>query len=127
LQIDFRPVRERTVSANPLGLKRLHHAEFWVGNAKQAAYFYRKAFGFSQRAYSGLETGSRDTASYLLQQNQVRFVLTSALHSGSPVAAHVARHGDGVRDLAFEVRDADAAYETALQRGARSAQPPRTL
>ncbi len=66
---------------NPLGLKRLHHVEFWVGNAKQAAFYYRDAFGFSQAAYAGLETGHRDAASYVLRQGEATFVLTSGHHA----------------------------------------------
>lgn len=112
------------MSENPLGLKRLHHAEFWVGNAKQAAHFYRKSFGFSQTAYAGLETGRRDAASYVLQQNQVRFIITTALQSDSPIAKFVARHGDGVRDLAFEVEDATKAHDEAVRRGAKSVLAP---
>jgi 4-hydroxyphenylpyruvate dioxygenase len=112
------------VSDNPLGLKRLHHAEFWVGNAKQAAYFYRKAFGFSQVAYAGLETGSREAARYALAQHQVRLVLSTPLGPGTAMGAHIDKHGDGVRDLAFTVEDAEHAHAEAVRRGARSVLPP---
>jgi 4-hydroxyphenylpyruvate dioxygenase len=112
------------LSENPLGLKRLHHAEFWVGNAKQAAYFYRKAFGFSQVAYSGLETGNRESARYALQQQEVRFILSTPLGSGSEMSEHLRRHGDGVRDLAFTVADAQKAHAEALRRGATSVREP---
>ncbi|HSR53262.1 MAG TPA: 4-hydroxyphenylpyruvate dioxygenase [Acidobacteriota bacterium] len=112
---------------NPLKLRKIHHVEFWVGNAKQAAYFYRNAFGFSQTGYSGLETGRRDRASYLLEQNKVRFVLSTPLNSDSPLSRHIARHGDGVKDIVFHVDDADAAYEEALRRGAESAFEPRDV
>ncbi len=115
------------MSENPLGLKRLHHAELWVGNAKQAAYYYIHAFGFSQFAYSGLETGRRDRARYALQQGKIRFVLSTALAPDDPMYAWLARHGDGVRDLAFEVEDVDHAFEEALRRGAEGAVRPRTL
>jgi len=115
------------VSENPLKLKRLHHAEFWVGNAKQAAYYYSRAFGFSPTADSGLETGRRDRASYLLEQNQVRFVLSTPLSPDDPMHAHLSRHGDGVRDLAFEVEDAHWAHDEAVRRGARSAVAPREV
>ena len=81
---------------NPLRLKSIHHVELWVGNAKQAAFYYRQAFGFSQVAYAGLETGRRDAASYALQQGKVRLVLTTPFAPDDPIAAHVARHGDGV-------------------------------
>src|ERR687886_3064061 len=81
------------------------YIEFYVGNAKQAAHYYRSAFGFQLVGYRGPETGIRDRASYLLQQGKVRFVLTSALTPNHPVAEHVHRHGDGVRDLALWVDD----------------------
>jgi len=104
---------------NPLKLKKVHHVEFWVGNAKQAAYYYRNAFGFSQIAYAGLETGSRQSASYVLQQGKTNFVLTTPLVPDSPAAEHIRKHGDGVRDIALEVEDADFAFEEAVQRGAQ--------
>ncbi len=112
---------------DPLHLKRIHHVEFWVGNAKQAAYFYRSAFGFSQTAYAGLETGNRDVASYVLGQNKATFVLTTPLSSDGPVNDFIVRHGDGVRDIAFEVADADRAYEAAIERGAESAMEPHDM
>src|SRR3972149_5382037 len=82
------------------------HIEFWVGNAKQSALYYRYAFGFDLVAYCGPETGVRDRASYVLQQGAIRLVLTSPLGPDGEIAAHVHRHGDGVRDLAFWVDDA---------------------
>jgi 4-hydroxyphenylpyruvate dioxygenase len=109
---------------NPLRLRQIHHIEFWVGNAKQAAFFYRQAFGFSGVAYAGLETGRRDSASYVLQQGKARFVLTTPLTPEGPVAEHIQLHGDGVRDIAFQVDDADAAFEAAVNRGARPAIEP---
>ena len=93
---------------NPLGLKKIHHVEFYVGNAKQAEFFYRKAFGFSRAAYSGLETGNRETTSYVVRQNRVNFVLTTPLNPEHPAAEHIKQHGDGVRDIAFQVEDEDA-------------------
>jgi 4-hydroxyphenylpyruvate dioxygenase len=101
--------------------------EFYVGNAKQASHYYRSAFGFQLVAYRGPETGTRDRASYLLQQNKVRLVLTSALAPDHPVAAHVALHGDGVRDIALWVDNAERAFELAIERGARQAQKPTVL
>src|SRR5436305_6609583 len=92
-------VRDVTRGENPLRLKRIHHVEFWAGNAKQSAFFYRKAFGFSQLAYSGLETGNRDTASYVLSQGKIRFVVTSPLREDHTAAEHIRRHGDGVIDI----------------------------
>jgi len=108
------------------------YIEFWVGNAKQASQFYRAAFGFQLVAYRGPETGVRDRASYLLQQEKIRFVLTTPIRpdlsdEARMVADHVHRHGDGVRDLALWVDDAREAYAKAIDRGAVSAQEPRVL
>src|SRR5687768_10812350 len=112
---------------NPLGLKKIHHVEFYVGNAKQAEFYYRKAFGFSRAAYSGLETGNRETTSYLLKQNNVNFVLTTPLHPEHPAAEHIKQHGDGVRDIAFYVEDADHAFNEAVKRGATAIAKPHDL
>src|SRR4051812_17824432 len=101
------------------------YVEFYVGNAKQAAHFYQSAFGFQLAAYRGPETGVRDRVSYLLTQNKIRFVLTSPLGPEGGVAEHVAKHGDGVRDLALWVDDARDAYEKAVERGAVPAYEPR--
>ena len=112
---------------NPLGLKKIHHVEFYVGNAKQAEFFYRRAFGFSRAAYSGLETGNRETTSYLLRQNRVNFVLTTPLLPEHPAAEHIKQHGDGVRDIAFQVEDSDHAFNEAVRRGATPVSEPRDL
>lgn len=109
-----------TDEKNPLGLKKIHHVEFYVGNAKQAEFYYRKAFGFSRVAYSGLETGNRETTSYVLRQNRVNFVLTTPLTPDHAAAEHIKQHGDGVRDIAFLVEDADAAFNKAVKRGAKA-------
>ena len=109
-----------TDEKNPLGLKKIHHVEFYVGNAKQAEFYYRKAFGFSRAAYSGLETGNRETTSYLMRQNRVNFVLTTPLSPEHPAAEHIKQHGDGVRDIAFQVEDADHAFNEAVKRGAKA-------
>ncbi len=101
-----------------LPIKGYDAIEFWVGNAKQAAYFYRRAFGFELVAYAGPETGLRGRASYVLKQRAVRFVLTSAMDPDDPVNRHQSLHGDGVRDVAFTVPDAEEAFEVAVQRGA---------
>src|SRR3954468_1220163 len=93
--------------------------EFYVGNAKQASHYYQSAFGFQLAAYRGPETGTRDRASYLLQQNKVRLILTSPITPDHPAAAHIALHGDGVRDIALWVDDARDAFEVAVERGAR--------
>lgn len=116
-----------TTLQNPLGLKKIHHVEFYVGNAKQAEFYYRKAFGFSRAAYSGLETGNRETTSYLLKQNNVNFVLTTPLSPEHPAAEHIKRHGDGVRDIAFQVEDADHAFNEAVKRGATPITEPHDL
>jgi len=109
---------------NPLKLKRIHHVEFFVGNAKQAAYYYCKGFGFSQVAYSGLETGHRKRASYALSQGKANLVLTTPLTPDHPAAEHIRKHGDGVRDIALEVADADQAFAEAVRRGAKPAEEP---
>jgi 4-hydroxyphenylpyruvate dioxygenase len=119
--------RDVTRGENPLKLKRVHHVEFWAGNAKQSAFFYRKAFGFSQLAYSGLETGNRETASYVLSQGKIRFVITSPLAAQHASADHIKRHGDGVRDIALLVEDADFAFAEAVRRGAKPAIEPHDL
>ncbi len=106
------------MSGNDLGLKRIHHVEYLVGNAKQAAYFYRRVFGFSRTAYSGLETGNREQASYVLEQEKARLVLTTPYGTGSWMNEHLDKHGDGACDIAFEVEDVDAAYAEAISRGA---------
>jgi 4-hydroxyphenylpyruvate dioxygenase len=116
-----------TPQQNPLRIKRIHHLEFWVGNAKQAAHFYRTAFGFNVAAYSGLETGNRETTSYLLSQGDVRLLLTTPMRDGGAINAHIARHGDGVRDIALEVEDADHAFAEATSRGAVAVSDPASL
>ena len=103
------------------------HLELYVGNAKQAAYYYKAAFGFQTVAYAGPETGVRDRASYVVQQGKIRLVLTTAMHSDHVIADHVRQHGDGVKILALWVDDAYASYEQTMARGARSYQEPRTL
>ena len=113
-----------SVADDFLPLKGTDHVEFYVGNARQAAYFYRVAFGMSLVAYAGPETGQRDRASYVLQQGKIRFVLTTALRSGNPIADHVARHGDAVRVVALWVDDARAAWRETTRRGAISVAEP---
>jgi len=110
-----------------LKIRGTDHVEFYVGNAKQAAYYYAHAFGFAVVAYSGLETGVRDRASYVLQQGKVRFVLTAPLGPEGPIAEHVHRHGDGVRDIALDVEDVDRAFEGTTKRGARSIVEPHDV
>jgi 4-hydroxyphenylpyruvate dioxygenase len=119
------------VIADPLSLERdflplkgTDHVEFYVGNARQAAHFYRTAFGMTLVAYAGPETGLRDRASYVVQQGKVRFVLTTPLRRGNPIADHVAAHGDGVRSIALWVDDARRAWRETTRRGAVSVAEP---
>jgi len=100
------------------------YVEFYVGNAKQAAHFYKTAFGFQSLAYAGLETGVRDRTSYVLVQDKIRFVLTSPLKSDSPIAEHIKKHGDGVKVMALWVEDARKSYEETIKRGAKSFMEP---
>src|SRR5918912_1468254 len=103
------------------------HVELWVGNAKQAAYFYEHALGFTRTAYAGPETGVRDRASYVLERGEIRLVLTSGLREDHEVSRHQCRHGDGVKDISLAVPDAADAYRQAVQRGARGVAEPRWL
>jgi 4-hydroxyphenylpyruvate dioxygenase len=105
-------------------LNGIHHVELFVGNALQSAYYYAHAFGFRRVAYRGLETGTRDQVSHVLQQGRIRLVLTGALHSDSPIAAHQHKHGDGVKDIALSVPSVDHAYREATSRGAESVAEP---
>ena len=100
------------------------YVEFYVGNAKQAAHFYKTAFGFQSHAYRGLETGSRDEVSYVLKQDKIRLVLTTPLNSKSPINQHLAKHGDGVKVVALWVEDARSAWEETTKRGAKSFMEP---
>jgi 4-hydroxyphenylpyruvate dioxygenase len=104
----------------------IDYLQFYVGNAKQAAHFY-KALGFTPVAYSGLETGSRDRVSWCMQQGDVRFVLTGALGAQSEITDHVKAHGDGVHDVALRVPDAEDAYRVALERGATGVSEPKVF
>ena len=101
--------------------------EFYVGNAKQAAHYYGSAFGFQLLAYRGPETGHRESASYLLQQDKVRLLLTTPIRSEGEIADHVHRHGDGVKDIALWVDDARSAFSLAVERGAKPAREPKVI
>jgi 4-hydroxyphenylpyruvate dioxygenase len=114
-QVDFLP------------LQGTDYVEFYVGNAKQAAHFYKTAFGFQSLAYAGPETGVRDKVSYVIRQNKLTFVLTTPLRSGNPIADHIYKHGDGVKVLALRVDDATDAYEQTTKRGAKSYVEPERL
>src|SRR5436190_1237695 len=114
------------MTSDPLDLQGIDYVEFYVSNALQATHFYRTTLGLRPVAYAGLETGVRDRASWVLARRNIRFVLTAPLLPDpcDPIAAHIARHGDGVKDIALRVADADAAYREAVRRGARSIQEP---
>src|SRR5947209_15515732 len=105
----------------------IDHLELYVGNAAQAAYYYTRALGFTETAYRGLETGSRDRVSHVLEQGRIRLVLTGTLTGDDEIAEHHKRHGDGVRAIALSVPDATAAYEHAVAHGARGLETPHTL
>lgn len=100
------------------------YVEFYVGNAKQAAHFYKTAFGFQSYAYSGLETGNKERASYVLKQDKIRLVLSTPLSSKSPINQHIMKHGDGVKVIALWVEDATAAFEETTKRGAKAFMQP---
>ena len=119
--------RRTPVEQDFLPLNGTDYVEFYVGNARQAAYFYRAAFGFRLAAYRGPETGVRETASYLVVQDKIRLVFTTPLMSDTAIAEHVRVHGDGVRDIALWVDDAESAWRETTARGARSVRAPETL
>jgi 4-hydroxyphenylpyruvate dioxygenase len=108
-------------------LHGIDHVELWVGNAAQASWFLTHAYGFTEVAFSGLETGERDRASHVLEQGSIRLVITGALHSGTEIGRHHARHGDGIKAIALSVPDVDHAYAEATARGAVGVTEPRTL
>src|SRR5438067_11615026 len=105
----------------------IDHVEYYVGNAKQAAYYYCKALGFHVTAYAGPETGARDRASWVCEQGEARYVFTGAMEPGSFIAKHAFEHGDGVRDVALRVPDAAHAWEEATKRGAETVAEPEVL
>ncbi|MCT4628943.1 4-hydroxyphenylpyruvate dioxygenase [Winogradskyella sp.] len=100
------------------------YVEFYVGNAKQAAHFYKTAFGFQSYAYKGLETGSKETVSYVVKQDKIKLVLTTPLNSKHPINDHIVKHGDGVKVVALWVDDARKSYEETIKRGAKSYMEP---
>jgi 4-hydroxyphenylpyruvate dioxygenase len=108
-------------------LHGIDHIELWVGNAAQAAYYFRHAFGFTPVAFAGLETGLRDRVSHVLQQGRIRLVLTGTLHAGTEIAAHQRAHGDGVKHVALSVPSVDVAYHEAVARGATGLVEPYEL
>lgn len=118
---------KHTEAADFLPLNGTDYIELYVGNAKQAAHFYKTAFGFQSLAYAGPETGVKDRASYVLVQNKMRLMLTSPLHSDSPIAEHHKKHGDGVKVLALWVDDAYDAFEQTTKRGGKPYMQPTTI
>jgi 4-hydroxyphenylpyruvate dioxygenase len=114
-------------AADVMPVHGIDHLEMFVGNAAQAAYYYTRAWGFTEIAYRGLETGTRDQVSHVLQQGRIRLVLTGTLTGDDEIAEHHKRHGDGVRTIALSVPDATAAYEHAVAHGARGLQTPYTV
>jgi 4-hydroxyphenylpyruvate dioxygenase len=114
-QVDFLP------------LQGTDYVEFYVGNAKQAAHFYKTAFGFQSLAYAGPETGMKDKVSYVIHQNKLTFVLTTPLKINNEIADHIYKHGDGVKFLSLKVEDATSAWEQTTQRGGKSYMEPTTL
>ncbi|MBI3501591.1 MAG: 4-hydroxyphenylpyruvate dioxygenase [Bacteroidetes bacterium] len=110
-----------------LPLNGTDYVEFYVGNAKQSAYYYQSAWGYELVAYAGLETGMKDRASYVLQQGKIRLVLTTSLDPNSEITKHVAKHGDGVKVLALWVDDAEKSFNETVKRGAKPFSPPQTF
>lgn len=117
----------QTSTVDFLPLHGTDYVEFYVGNAKQAAHFYKTAFGFQSLAYAGPETGVMDRASYVIRQEKLTFVLTTALKPNNPIADHVALHGDGIKMLALKVDDASDAWLQTTKRGAKSYMEPKTF
>src|SRR6478672_7588725 len=114
-------------AADFLPLKGIDHVEFWVGNARQAAAYYRALWGFTPVAYSGLETKVRDRSRYVMVQNDIRFVFTAPLTPDGEIAEHVRAHGDGVHDIAFRVADVESAWRETTSRGAVTALAPTEI
>lgn len=121
------PSKKENQQKDFLPLLGTDHVEFYVGNAKQAAHYYKTAFGFQSLAYAGPETGVKDKASYVVRQNKLTFVLTTPLQKNNEIADHIARHGDGVKMLALKVENATSAWEETTKRGGKSYMKPTTL
>jgi 4-hydroxyphenylpyruvate dioxygenase len=121
------PILPNTIAADFLPLQGTDYVEFYVGNAKQAAHFYKTVFGFQSLAYAGPETGVKDKVSYVICQNKLTFVLTTPLRGDNEIADHIYKHGDGVKVLALKVDDATNAWQETTKRGAKSYLAPTTL
>jgi len=118
-QLEILP-EQKSKNEEFLPINGTDYIELYVGNAKQAAHYYKTAFGFQSFAYAGLETGLKDRASYVIQQGKITLVLTTPLHPDSPIAEHIKQHGDGVKVIAFGVDDAEKSYNETVKRGAQS-------
>jgi len=121
------PKKSAAAEADFLPLEGTDYVEFYVGNAKQAAHFYKAAFGFQSLAYAGPETGQKDRVSYAIRQHKLTFVLTTPLRPDNPIADHISKHGDGVKHLALRVADATSAWKETTKRGGKSYLDPTTL
>ena len=120
------PTKTPAAEKDFLPLQGTDYIEFYVGNAKQAAHYYKTVFGFQSLAYCGPETGTKENASYAIRQNKLTFVLTTPLRSGNAIADHIAKHGDGVKAIALKVEDATSAWEETTRRGGKSFLEPMT-
>lgn len=129
METSVAPSKKKHLTAEEdfLPLLGTDYVEFYVGNAKQAAHFYKTAFGFQSLAYSGPETGVKDRVSYVIRQNKLTFMLTTPLRKGNPIADHIAKHGDGVKMLALKVENATSAWEETTKRGGKSYMEPTVL
>lgn len=121
------PDTQRLQQQDFLPLKGTDYVEFYVGNAKQAAHYYKSAFGFQSLAYAGPETGVKDRCSYVVRQNKLTFVFTTPLRTDNAIADHIYKHGDGVKVLALMVDDATDAFEQTTKRGGKSYMEPTSL
>jgi len=115
------------MSKFPYKINGFDHCELYVSNAKQTAHYYRTTMGFKPIAYRGLETGHRNSVSYVLNQGQINLVITSPLEKNTEIGAHIDRHGDGIKDVAFTVDNAESAWKTSIERGAKSAMEPKEI
>src|SRR5437868_11506215 len=120
------PKKAPAAEADFLPLEGTDYVEFYVGNAKQAAHFYKTAFGFQSLAYSGPETGTKDRVSYAIRQNKLTFLLTTPLRTDNPIADHIAKHGDGGKAIAAKVKDATSAWNETTKRDGKSILKPTT-
>src|SRR5438128_1071363 len=110
-----------------LPIEGIDYVEIYVGNAKQASYFYQNGFGFTPIAFAGPETGVKDKTSYLMQQGDIRLLLTTGLNPDHPISRFVLTHGDGVADIALRVKDTEWTYNEAIKRGAKGIRAPTSL